>query len=221
MAAEHARQALRPDLGLLALSVMAVVGLAGLVSGSVGAQTAAPAPAAAPATRDMIEALKPGRQRNLVVRQTAPAPGPDAPQANATPALAPAAASAPPLSPVPAAPPGTEPPPSLSLAIQFDLNSARVRPESGEVLGHLVAAMMSPDLKSNRFVIEGHTDARGSVAINRMLSQQRAEEVRLFLVTLGVHPARLKAVGKGSSEPADPGNPLSADNRRVRVVTLE
>jgi outer membrane protein OmpA-like peptidoglycan-associated protein len=111
--------------------------------------------------------------------------------------------------------------PSLSLAIQFELNSSRVRPESGPVLGNLVAAMLSPDLKDSRFVIEGHTDARGNPAANQQLSQQRADEVRLFLVALGVHPARLKAVGKGSSQLARPADPLSADNRRVRVVTLE
>jgi outer membrane protein OmpA-like peptidoglycan-associated protein len=110
---------------------------------------------------------------------------------------------------------------SLSLAIQFDVNSSRVRPESGEVLGNLVAAMLSPDLKGTRFAIEGHTDASGAAAANLRLSQQRADEVRLFLVALGVHPARLKAVGKGSSEPIDPKDPMSADNRRVRVVTLE
>ena len=113
------------------------------------------------------------------------------------------------------------PAPSLSLAIQFDLNSARVRPESGAVLGNLVAALLSPDLKANRFVIEGHTDGRGVPAANLRLSQQRADEVRLYLVALGVHPARLKAVGKGSSEPANPKDPMSADNRRVRVVTVE
>lgn len=113
------------------------------------------------------------------------------------------------------------PAPSLSLAIQFDLNSARVRPESGAVLGNLVAALLSPDLKANRFVIEGHTDGRGVAAANLRLSQQRADEVRLYLVALGVHPARLKAVGKGSSEPANPKDPMSADNRRVRVVTVE
>ena len=117
--------------------------------------------------------------------------------------------------------PASAPAPSLSLDIQFDLNSARVRPESGAVLGNLVAALMSPDLKANRFVIEGHTDGRGVPAANWRLSQQRADEVRLYLVALGVHPARLKAVGKGSSEPADPRDPMSADNRRVRVVTVE
>ena len=170
-------------------------------------------PHAMPDTRQMIDALKPAANRsmrNLVVRPTAPEPAASA---------AGSVASAVTTSPAPATSP--EPPSSLSLAIQFDLNSARVRPESGAVLGNLVAALLSPELKGNRFVIEGHTDARGVPAANLRLSQQRAEEVRLYLMALGVHPARLKAVGKGSREPANPLDPLSADNRRVRVVTLE
>jgi outer membrane protein OmpA-like peptidoglycan-associated protein len=114
-----------------------------------------------------------------------------------------------------------EPPPSLSLAIPFEVNSARLRPESGPVLGNLVAAMLSPDLKGQRFVIEGHTDASGNPATNLRLSQARADEVRLYLVALGVNPSRLRAVGKGSTEPANQRDPLSADNRRVRVVTIE
>ena len=246
---------------------------------------AQPSTATVPDTRDMIEALKPTRSRNLLVRQTpsatapaassaaavpvalpAPAPAPalaltsPAPSATAaatatalaTPsagatattaslpapspppaptkppvlvlAPAPAAVSAPPRPPVnPSSngPAAAEAPPSLSLAIQFELNSARVRPESGPVLGNLVAAMSSPDLKGHRFVIEGHTDARGNPAANQQLSQHRADEVRLYLVALGVHPARLRAVGKGSSDLANARDPMSADNRRVRVVTLE
>ena len=222
--------------------------------------------AAAPETRDMIEALKPSRNRNLLVRQTpstpaaatsgpgtttaaqpvaapapatatAPVPAPTPAQppsppaatstaANTTPntTTTPATPAAPPrpVSPAPAAGPvSAEPAPSLSLAIQFELNSARVRPESGPVLGNLVAAMTSADLKAHRFVIEGHTDARGNPASNQLLSQQRADEVRLYLVALGVHPSRLRAVGKGSSELVNARDPLSADNRRVRVVTLE
>jgi len=184
-----------------------------LACGSAWAQTAP-----APATGDMIEALKPGLSRsarNLIVRQkpeeaaVAPAPAPAS-----APTAVQIAAPAPSPAPAPA-----EPPPSLSLAIQFELNSARVRPESGELLGNLVAALQSPELKTNRFLIEGHTDASGSAAQNQRLSQERAEEVRLYLVALGVHPARLRAVGKGSSDPADPLNPLAANNRRVRVVT--
>ena len=191
-------------------------------------------PAAVPETRDMIEALKPSRNRNLLVRQT-PAAAVAAPaassvaaaaevpaQAAPNPAPGQALAPPPPVATAPAAGnPAAETSPSLSLAIQFELNSSRVRPESGPVLGNLVAALTSTELKGQRFVIEGHTDARGNPTANKLLSQQRADEVRLYLVALGVHPARLRAVGKGSTELANVRDPLSADNRRVRVVTLE
>ena len=190
----------------------------------LGALSAAPVlaqgtAAGVPDTNEIIEALKPARQRNLLVRPSA-APSASAPLAPTPPGAAAVPVAAP---PGPAAPPAgsTESPPSLSLAIQFDLNSARVRPESGAVLGNLVAAMLSADLRNSRFLIEGHTDARGQASANKALSRQRADEVRLYLVALGVHPARLRAVGKGSSEPANPRDPLAGDNRRVRVVTLE
>jgi outer membrane protein OmpA-like peptidoglycan-associated protein len=199
-----------------------------LACGGARGQQAA-ADAAGPATGDMIEALKPGRSRsarNLIVRQkpaeaaasapepVAATPASDMPASVNTAAPAPAAPSAP--ADAGAAP---EPPPSLSLAIQFELNSSRVRPESGPLLGNLVAAMQSPELKASRFLIEGHTDATGHPSTNQRLSQERADEVRLYLVALGVHPSRLRAVGKGSSDLADPLNPQAAHNRRVRVVT--
>ena len=226
---------LKPELRAVALRCALVCALAGALALALLAPRLASAqstPPAVPETRQMIDALKPAANRgmrNLVVRQTAPEPAaPVAPGAAgaavepvALPPSFPTATTT--ATPSPTANPSSpaDAPPSLSLAIQFDLNSARVRPESGAVLGNLVAALMSPDLKSNRFVIEGHTDARGVPAANLRLSQQRADEVRLYLVALGVHPARLKAVGKGSSEPANPLDPLAADNRRVRVVTLE
>lgn len=183
--------------------------------------------AAAPDTRSIIDALKPAPTRslrNLVVRQrsdtvaaAASAAAPDVALAAVEPAASAVSAPAP---TVPAAM-AAGPSPSLSLAIQFEANSSRVRPESGPLLGNLVAALLSPELKGSRFAIEGHTDARGQPARNLALSQERADEVRLYLVALGVHPSRLKAVGKGASDPADPRDPASALNRRVRVVTLE
>jgi outer membrane protein OmpA-like peptidoglycan-associated protein len=200
--------------------------LAGALALALGGARAQP-PAGHPATVEMIEALTPGRSRsarNLVVRQkpaevaASAAEGPA--QTLSTTAAPPAggAAAAPAAAPAEAAA-SAEPAPSLSLAIQFELNSARVRPESGPLLGNLVAAMQSPELKTSRFLIEGHTDASGSAGANQRLSQERAEEVRLYLVALGVHPSRLRAVGRGASDPADPLNPQAAGNRRVRVVT--
>ncbi|MFO1267447.1 MAG: hypothetical protein U1F67_12115 [Rubrivivax sp.] len=42
--------------------------------------------------------------------------------------------------------------------------------------------------------------------------------MRLYLVTLGVAGERLRAVGKGASDPVNAADPRAAENRRVRVV---
>ena len=210
----------RPAVALRLMSLALACSL------QVWAPGAAAQSGAAPQPDDMINALRPSRQRNLQVRPTTAAESAAA-AASATPApaAAPTTASMTPVAaapaPMPVTSPTPAPPPSLSLAIPFEVNSARLRPESGPLLGNLVAALLSADLKGQRFVIEGHTDASGNPATNQRLSQARAEEVRLYLVALGVHPSRLRAVGKGSGEPANVLDPLSADNRRVRVVTIE
>jgi outer membrane protein OmpA-like peptidoglycan-associated protein len=191
---------------------------------AAGAASAAPASVASTPTVAMAAAsavVAAPAQAAAASQATASVAMPAAATATAaTPAMPAAAATATAAPPAtPGAAPG--PAPSLSLAIQFESNSSRVRPESGPVLGNLVAALQSPELKAVRFAIEGHTDAVGPAARNLALSQERADEVRLYLVALGVHPSRLKAVGKGASQPVNPLDPLSADNRRVRVVTLQ
>lgn len=190
--------------------------------------------------RRMIESLRPAaaatpstRTRNLVIEPAA-APSPSAAAAPASPpapvaaltttapAATPTATAAPPrpTTTSAAAPAPTAAAPGLSLAIAFEPNSAQIRPDSGGTLGALVAAMLSAELRQQRFVIEGHTDASGTPAQNLRLSRERAEQVRLYLVTLGVDGARLRAVGKGSSEPANARDPRSPENRRVRVVAM-
>lgn len=213
-----------------ALAALASAALLAWVLTAHAAPPAAPqvaagrAKAAEPDTAAIIEALLPTQTRsarNLLVRQK---PEPAADAASAASASAADAAASSPLPAAAAAPAASAPvgpAPSLALAIQFEPNSARVRPESGPVLGSLVAAMQSPELRTSRFLIEGHADPRGAAAQNQRLSQERADEVRLYLVALGVHPARLRAVGKGASQLADAGDPAAAANRRVRVVTLE
>jgi outer membrane protein OmpA-like peptidoglycan-associated protein len=111
--------------------------------------------------------------------------------------------------------------PSLSLLIQFDFNSAKVRPESQQALANLSQALLSNDLQASSFAVEGHTDAKGSADYNLKLSQMRAQAVREFLMARGVPDARLNASGKGASELANPSEPLAAENRRVRIVNLD
>ena len=110
--------------------------------------------------------------------------------------------------------------PSLSLLIQFDFNSAKVKPESQQALANLAQALQSKELADSKFAVEGHTDAKGRADYNLKLSQQRADAVRAFLAHNGVAEPRLAAIGKGSTELANTADPLAAENRRVRIVNL-
>lgn len=166
---------------------------------------------ATPSAQQMVDQLKPTRTRslrNLVVESVpdgASVTGPVTSDASAA-------------QPEPSAPSS---PPSLSLLIQFDFDSARIRPESRDALSNLAAALKSEDLLRSRFAVEGHTDAKGNPDYNRRLSQQRADAVRDFLVGHGVAVERLVPLGKGASELALPDQPHAPANRRVRVVNLD
>jgi outer membrane protein OmpA-like peptidoglycan-associated protein len=184
-----------------------------LLAAPVFAQTAVPS------AEQMVEQLRtPPRTRslrNLTVEPVAPVAGTEAASGNGVTANTAAATAA---SDAPEAP---APRPSLSLSIQFDFDSSRIRPESLVALGNLAAALGSPALLPSKFVIEGHTDAKGSADYNRKLSDQRAAAVKDLLVAKGIEAGRLLSVGKGSSEPANASAPLAAENRRVKIVNLD
>lgn len=74
-----------------------------------------------------------------------------------------------------------------------------------------------------RFVVEGHTDQRGSDKYNDKLSLERANTVRDKLLEKGIAPDRVIAVGWGKQRPviADPQNEEEFyQNRRVVVDIL-
>jgi OOP family OmpA-OmpF porin len=121
----------------------------------------------------------------------------------------------------PAAPPAPAARPQIALDIRFDFGSARVRPESQQLLDHLSQALQSPELAQARFAVEGHTDAKGTEDYNLRLSQSRADAVRDYLAQHGVAPGRLTPIGKGAADPANGADAFAAENRRVRIVNLE
>jgi OmpA-OmpF porin, OOP family len=208
---------MKPSLFSLAGAAL----IASAVSFSAAAQTAPATPTTAPTPEQMIEQLRAPRTRslrNLSVEPAVPAATAATPAVN-TAAPAPAAAQV--AAATPAALAAHEPRPSLSLLIQFDFDSARVRPVSQQALANLAAALQSKELQDSKFAIEGHTDAKGRAEYNLRLSQQRADAVRELLVSQGVKIDRLKSQGKGSSELALPLAPEAAENRRVRIVNLD
>jgi outer membrane protein OmpA-like peptidoglycan-associated protein len=185
---------------------------------------------AAPSSEQMIEQLKKPQSRslrNLTVEAVNPqATGPKPPVAAPTgPTDQPTSAATPQattsFSLATAANPIADAKPSLSLLIQFDLNSARVKPESQQALANLAVALKSPELLPARFAVEGHTDATGRAEHNQRLSQQRADAVRDVLAAQGVARQRLQTSGKGSAELANSADPASFENRRVRIINLE
>ena len=102
--------------------------------------------------------------------------------------------------------------------VQFDSASATIRSESEAVLGDLLAVIQ--EKKDSSFLIEGHTDAEGSVEYNRDLSRRRAEAVVAWFRDRGVQAARLQAEGFGESRPVASNTTETgrALNRRVEIV---
>jgi len=109
----------------------------------------------------------------------------------------------------------------LTIAIQFDLDSARIRPDSFKAVGLMADALYHPYLQGYRFLIVGHTDGRGSREYNLKLSQQRADAIRDALINpFGIAPSRLEAVGLGEEQFLRPANPEAAENRRVQLINV-
>ena len=110
--------------------------------------------------------------------------------------------------------------PSMAFStIQFDFGSTQLTPESSATLKNLGEALNHQLADQKSFLIEGHTDRKGTRHYNDELSKGRADAVKDYLVhDAGVSPDRLQTVGKGYSEPANPKNPYAAENRRVVVV---
>ena len=112
-------------------------------------------------------------------------------------------------------------PPSQSatrfdLLVNFEFNSDQLTAAAQDNLKQFAKALLDPQLKGQKFEIDGHTDATGTEQYNLGLSERRADAVVAFLASQGVDAATLQAKGFGKSKPrvADPFDPI---NRRVET----
>jgi outer membrane protein OmpA-like peptidoglycan-associated protein len=109
---------------------------------------------------------------------------------------------------------------SVNLNVPFDSNSSALTQQASAQLTQLQIALNSASLGKDRFVVAGHTDAKGSAPYNKQLSQRRAEAVKGYLVSKGIDAKRLDAVGYGSEHLLTPDRPEDPTNRRVEVRDL-
>lgn len=102
--------------------------------------------------------------------------------------------------------------------VLFDFNKYTLKSEARERLARISGIVLAyPDLKLE---IEGHTDAIGSDEYNQTLSEKRADTVRGYLVSSGVVPDHVTAVGLGKSDPVADNTTAAGRklNRRVEMV---
>jgi OmpA-OmpF porin, OOP family len=83
--------------------------------------------------------------------------------------------------------------------VTFEPDSSRLTQEGRQTLDGVAATLR--DQEQLKVEIAGHTDAIGSEAYNTLLSQQRADAVRTYLVVKGVSAERMVAAGYGELEP--------------------
>ena len=109
---------------------------------------------------------------------------------------------------------------SVNLNVPFDSNSSALTSQASAQLAQLEMALNSATLGKDRFMVAGHTDAKGSAQYIKLLSQRRAEAVKSYLVSKGIDANRLDAVGYGSEHPLAPDRPEDPSNRRVEIRDL-
>ena len=102
----------------------------------------------------------------------------------------------------------------------YEYNSYDLRPEAQDQLRKL-GELIRRNPKAT-FSIEGHTDSTGTPEYNQVLSERRAETVKLWLVQfMGIAPERIQTRGFGATKLIVPGD-RSVDeqqpNRRVEIV---
>lgn len=104
--------------------------------------------------------------------------------------------------------------------INFKRADAALEPASKPTLDAL--AKIANQCPGFKISIEGHTDAEGIPERNNPLSERRAKAVSDYLISVGVEPARLKAVGYGAERPiADNATPEGrSKNRRIEFKVM-
>lgn len=102
--------------------------------------------------------------------------------------------------------------------VLFETDKSELRPGAAATMDRLAAFMR--EYPERRVMVEGHTDARGSDAYNRALSERRALAVQAALVNRGIDPYRIKTRGLGESYPVASNDTRAGmqQNRRVEIV---
>jgi outer membrane protein OmpA-like peptidoglycan-associated protein len=109
---------------------------------------------------------------------------------------------------------------TFASGLLYDFDSDVVRAEAAQNLRNLSASLVK--YPNTDLLIVGHTDAVGTSEYNQALSQRRATAAANYLASQGVNAARLRAVGRGETEPLATNDTEAGRqaNRRVQIAIV-
>jgi OmpA-OmpF porin, OOP family len=106
-------------------------------------------------------------------------------------------------------------------SVLFELGTTELLEESYSELNVVVDFLnANPRVE---IILEGHTDNRGDRVKNLLLSQQRVDKIKAYLVSKGINGKRIRGKGYGGSRPVATSDSEEARklNRRVEFRILK
>ena len=102
----------------------------------------------------------------------------------------------------------------------FDFDKSTLKPTGREQLDNLIGQIKGVDVEV--VIVIGHADWIGTDAYNQKLSERRANTVKGYLVSQGLSASKVRAEGRGESEPVADNRTAEgrAKNRRVEVTII-
>lgn len=107
----------------------------------------------------------------------------------------------------------------LSADPLFSYGSAELRPASRAALDDFTRALDAMSGGPVRLV--GHADRLGSEARNQILSEERADAVKAYLVSRGIGGTRIRVESKGSEQPATDAGACRGRRSATTIACLQ
>ena len=109
---------------------------------------------------------------------------------------------------------------AFSSDVLFDFGKANLKPAAAASLDAAHDEISKLGLASPSVQVNGYTDRIGKDAPNLALSQRRAETVANYIVSKGVNPANVTAVGYGKANPVTGNACDSVKGRKALIACL-
>lgn len=109
---------------------------------------------------------------------------------------------------------------AFSSDVLFDFGKANLKPAATQALDAAHTEISGLGLANPTVQVNGYTDRIGSEASNLKLSQKRAESVANYIVSKGVNPANVTAVGYGEANPVTGSTCDAVKGRKALIACL-